>query len=127
MEEENKTQKKILIVEDDEDLRELYLEILRDSGFSVLEAVDGAAGLEKALAGGYDLLLLDIMLPKVDGLEILRQLKQRPAFQTLPVILLTNLGRDTFIKDGFALGAAAYLIKSALTPNQVVDEVRKFI
>ena len=108
-------------------MRELYSEILRDSGFSVLEAVDGSSGLEKALAGGYDLLLLDIMLPKVDGLEILRQLKQRPAFQTIPVILLTNLGRDTFIKDGFALGADAYLIKSSLTPNQVVDEVKKFI
>jgi DNA-binding response OmpR family regulator len=119
--------KKILIIEDDQDIRELYAEVLRDAGFVVEEAVDGQTGLSKALAGKHNLLLLDIMLPKTDGLEILRQVKDSPALKKLPVILLTNLGRESIIKEGFELGADGYLIKSEHTPDQVVAEVKKFL
>jgi len=119
--------KKILIVEDDQDVRELYAEVLRDEGFEVEEAVDGQSGIAKVLEGTYDLLLLDIMLPKFDGLEVLKTIKEKAKVKGIPVILLTNLGREAIIKEGFSLGADGYLIKSEHTPEEIVDEVKKFL
>lgn len=119
--------KRLLIVEDDQDLRELYIEVLRDEGFEVAGAADGQVGLEKAKAGNYDLLLLDIMLPKIDGLQILRAVRENPDLSKIPVVMLTNLGRESIIKEGFTLGADGYIIKSEYTPDQVVAEVRKFL
>lgn len=122
-----KDKKRLLIVEDDQDLRELYVEVLKDEGFEVAEAADGQVGLEKAKVGNYDLLLLDIMLPKVDGLQILKAVKEAPDLAKIPVVMLTNLGRESIIKEGFTLGADGYIIKSEYTPDQVVAEVRKFL
>lgn len=119
--------KRILIIEDDQDIRELYSEVLRDAGFKVKEAVDGKSGLVEALGGNYDLLILDIMLPKTDGLEILRRVKENERLKHRRVIMLTNLGRESIIKEGFALGADGYLIKSEHTPDQIVGEVTKFL
>lgn len=121
------TKKRLLIIEDDQDLRELYVEVLRDEGFEVAEAPDGQIGLEKAKAGNYDLLLLDIMLPKIDGLQILKAVKESHDLSKIPVVMLTNLGRESIIKEGFTLGADGYIIKSEYTPDQVVAEVRKFL
>ncbi|MCL4387173.1 MAG: response regulator [Patescibacteria group bacterium] len=119
---------RILVVEDDQFLRELYEELLTDEGYEVEVAADGDEGLTKASTGGYQLVLLDIMLPKRDGLEILRQLKDNPPKeQNGPVVLLTNLGQDAIIKEGFDLGAVGYLIKSAMTPDQVLHEVGTFL
>lgn len=119
--------KRILIIEDDQDIRELYSEVLRDADFDVAEAIDGETGKAKALGGDYDLLLLDIMLPKVDGLAILKAVKSTDAVKDKPVVLLTNLGRESIIKEGFALGADGYLIKSEYDPGQVVNEVTRFL
>ena len=119
--------KKILIIEDDHDVRELYAEVLRDEGFNVEEAVDGQAGLAKILENSYDLILLDIMLPRFDGLSILKTIKKKAGLKDTPIILLTNLGRESIIKEGFALGANGYLIKSEHTPEQIVQEVKKFL
>ena len=119
--------KVILIIEDEDDLRELYAEVLEDAGFKVLEVDDGQEGLSKALSEKYDLLLLDIMLPRFDGLEILRMMKKKKHLAEIPVVLLTNLGHESIIKEGFALGANGYLIKSEHTPDQVVEEVRNFL
>lgn len=119
--------KKILIIEDDQEVRELYAEVLRDEGFVLDEAVDGQVGLTKVLEGKYDLLLLDIMLPKFDGLEILKTIRKKEELKDLPVILLTNLGREPIIKEGFELGASGYLIKSEHTPGEIVNEVKKFL
>lgn len=119
---------KILVVEDDEFLRELYDELLKGEGYEVTLAVDGEQGLTKVSQGGYDLILLDIMLPKMDGLEVLRILKNKPPQQKNgPTVLLTNLGQDSIIKEGFALGASGYLIKSAMNPDQVLSEVKVFL
>lgn len=119
---------RILVVEDDEFLRELYDELLKGEGYEVTLAVDGEDGLTNMSAGGFDLVLLDIMLPKMDGLEILRKLKDAPAkVKNGPVVLLTNLGQDSIIKEGFSLGASGYLIKSAMNPDQVLSEVKVFL
>jgi len=119
---------RVLIVEDDQLLRDLYIELLTDEGYEVDNAVDGEEGLNKILAGGYDLVLLDIMLPKKDGLQILDDLKgQKPQAANGPIVMLTNLGQDEGIKKGLLSGASGYLIKSALTPDQVLHEVRTFL
>lgn len=119
---------RILVVEDDQFLRELYDELLREEGYDVDLAADGQEGLDKASVGGYDLVLLDIMLPKVDGLEVLRKLKEDPPKKANgPTVLLTNLGQDSIIKEGFTLGASGYLIKSAMNPDQVLNEVKVFL
>lgn len=119
---------KILVVEDDQFLRDLYNELLTGEGYSLELAIDGDEGLKKISLGGFDLVLLDIMLPKLDGLEILRRLKDTPPKEANgPIVLLTNLGQDPIIKEGFSLGASGYIIKSAMTPDQVLDEVKVFL
>ncbi|MBM4401867.1 MAG: response regulator [Candidatus Cloacimonetes bacterium] len=118
---------KILIIEDDKFLSEFYRELLEQEGYEVTVADDGEVGLEKMQAGGLDLTLLDIMLPKKDGLTILRELSHEEKAKCGQIVMLTNLGQDQIIKDGFSLGASGYLIKSALTPDQVLHELRVFL
>lgn len=119
---------KILVVEDDQFLRELYDELLKEEGYEVTLAEDGEKGLAQMQKGGFDLILLDIMLPKIDGLEILRRVKNKPPEkQNGSTVLLTNLGQDSIIKEGFSLGASGYLIKSAMNPDQVLSEVKVFL
>lgn len=118
---------KILIIEDDQFLLEFYQNLLSEEGYLVETAQDGEEGLQKAKEGHYDLTLLDIMLPKRDGLSILRELDQSQRKNLGKIVMLTNLGQDAIIKEGFKLGASGYLIKSALTPDQVLYEVGVFL
>lgn len=120
--------KKILIVEDDQFLREFYQELLAGEGHAVDVASDGETALYKLQNNEYDLALLDIMLPKKDGLQILRDLKLKPAKSSnITIVVLTNLGQDVIIKQCFELGVDGYLIKSALNPDQVLAEVRSYL
>lgn len=121
-------QKKILIVEDDQFLREFYEELLSAQGYQVDSAADGEIAENKILQGGYDMILLDIMLPKKDGLQILRDLKITPSKQPNgPIVVLTNLGQDTIIKSCFEMGASGYMIKSAMDPDQVLNEINNYL
>lgn len=121
-------QKKILIVEDDQFLREFYEELLSVQGYQVDSAADGEIAENKILQGGYDMILLDIMLPKKDGLQILRDLKITPSKQPNgPIVVLTNLGQDTIIKSCFEMGASGYMIKSAMDPDQVLNEINNYL
>ena len=120
--------KKILIVEDEQYLRDLYAQILQDVGYSVDTAGDGEEGWKKASAGGYDLVMIDIIMPKLDGLTLLKRLKQDPP--TVPnkkTVMLTVLREDKYIKESLANGADGYLMKSALTPDQIVLEVTNIL
>ncbi|MBI4038934.1 response regulator [Candidatus Daviesbacteria bacterium] len=120
--------KKILIVEDDQFLREFYQELLQDEGYFVDVASEGEAGLSKIQQNEYNLVLLDIMLPKIDGLQILRQLKSHPPkTPNLNIVVLTNLGQDSIIKECFSLGVGGFLIKSALNPGQVLSEIQSYL
>jgi two-component system response regulator ResD len=121
------TSKTILLIEDEEDIRLVYAEVLRDSGYKVLEAVDGNAGLKRALEDGWDLMLLDIMLPGLDGMQILKKVKENDKMKSKPVILLTNLGNENIITEGFDLGAEGYLIKSEITPDKIIEEVQVYL
>lgn len=120
-------QKRILIIEDDFFIRDLYLRQFTKSGFLVDTAENGPDGILKAEEQHPDAILLDIMLPKMSGLEVLRKLKGSDKTKNCTVILLTNLSEDETIKQGFEIGAEGYLIKSAYTPEQVVKEVAKLL
>lgn len=115
---------KILLIEDEEFIRDIYTEELKKNGFEVDSTSTGKDGFEKLAQNKYDLLLLDIMLPDTNGLEILKQVKQNPETKNMKVIMLTNLGQDAVIKEGFQLGADKYLIKMSYNPDQIVAEVR---
>ncbi len=116
--------KKILLVEDEDFIRELYVRQLTKEGFQIKSAIDGQSGLNLLNSEPFDLLLLDIMLPGMNGLQLLREFKTKNPNSPMITILLTNLGQETVIKEGFDLGAQAYLIKASYTPNQVVQEVK---
>ncbi len=120
--------KKILVVEDDQSLRDLYVLILKDAGFVVDSASDGELGLAAMLKGGYDLVLLDIVLPKLDGIKILETLKSSPSdTPNKHIVVLSNLGHDDIISNAITLGASGYLIKSDYTPDQIVDRAKEFL
>lgn len=120
-------QQRILVVEDDEFLSSLYKELLSEEGYEVTLVKDGESGLEAAEKGGYDLILLDIMLPKMDGLQVLKSLTKTSLGNNGPIVMLTNLGQDSIVRDALKNGAAGFLIKSSMTPDQVLHEVRVFL
>lgn len=116
---------RILVVDDDEYIRDLYEEILKDSGFEVETANEGQDGLDKIHENHYDLVLLDIMMPKMDGIEVLRTLNKEN--NKVKVALLTNLAHDPVMKEGEELGAVAYLIKADMTPDQLVEKIKSYV
>ena len=115
---------KILIVEDDKFLIDLISEKLNGEGFEIFKALDGEEGLKKVNEVNPDLVLLDLILPGIDGFEVLSQLKQNPALSSIPVIILSNLGQKEDIDKGLSLGAVDYLIKAHFTPNEIVEKVK---
>lgn len=118
---------KILLVEDDRSLSRLYEAKLLKEGYTVEIAADGEKCLEKV--GGYqpDLILLDIIIPKIDGFEVLKRIKANKQLQNIPIILLTNLGQDEDIQKGEQLGADVYLIKANLTPSEMIGKVKEVL
>lgn len=120
--------KKILIVDDDAYLRDLYEEVLKEAGYEVITAVDGEEGAGKLQAGGFDLTLLDVMMPKLDGLGVLKKLQETPpAIPNGPVLLLTNLAQDPIITEATQLGAKSYIIKADITPDQLIEKVKEYL
>ncbi len=116
--------KKILLVEDEDFIRQLYERELTKAGFVVKSAPDGTTGLNMLMSETFHLLLLDIMLPGMNGLQLLRDFKTKNPNTNTIVVLLTNLGQEAVIKEGFELGAQAYLIKASYSPQQIVTEVK---
>lgn len=120
-------QPKILIVEDDTFIRELYEDLFANESFEVKSVVDGISAREILQKESFDITLLDIMLPRLDGMTVFREADEEMKQNFGKVILLTNLGQDAVIREGFQLGAVGYLIKSALTPDEVIKEVKAFL
>ncbi len=119
--------KKILIIEDDPFLSEMYLAKFSQSGFQTDVAVDGQMGLKKIKTNQPDLILLDIVLPKMDGFEILKRVKKDAKLKKIPIILLTNLGQKSEVEKGLTLGADEYIIKAHFTPTAVVAKVKEIL
>lgn len=114
----------ILLVEDDVFLAGIYQKKFELEGFKITVAGDGEKGLADAKKKIPDLVLLDILLPKLDGFAVLDQLKADAATKNVPIILLTNLGQKDDVEKGLKAGAVDYLIKAHFKPSEVVDKVR---
>ncbi|MBI1971495.1 MAG: response regulator [Candidatus Wildermuthbacteria bacterium] len=119
--------KNILLVEDDPLLVDIYKTKLEESGFGVRVVQDGNAVQGALESSKPDLILLDIVLPNVDGWSILQAIKQNEKLRAIKVAILSNLGQKEEIEKGVKLGADLYLIKAHYTPTQVVEEIKKLI
>lgn len=119
---------KILLVEDDSYIRSIYAEVLQEAGYQVDIAEDGVLGLQKIRKGTYDLILLDILMPNMDGPGVLEALEKDPTQSShAPIILLSNIAKDPMMQGGMTKGAAGYIVKTDINPGQLIDYVKKFL
>jgi len=115
--------RRVLLAEDDRFLRRAAEARLRQHGLEVLTAADGEEALRLARAEPLDLVLLDVVMPKLEGFEVLKLLKQDEATARIPVIILSNLGQERDVAQAKALGAIAFLVKAHLSLQELVDRV----
>lgn len=119
---------KILLVDDDPLLVRMYQTKFELDGNKVITAANGLIALEKVKEYKPDIILLDIMMPQMNGLEVLAALKKDEGTKTIPVIMLTNVSAsDTDVTKGLELGAVAYLVKANYTPKEVVQKVKEIL
>lgn len=119
--------KKILIVEDDKFLREPIVQRLLKEGYDILEAIDGEKGIEIAKEEKPDLILLDLILPGIDGFEVLSSIKKETETSSIPVVILSNLGQRNDVQKALELGAKDYIIKAHFTPGEIVLRVGELL
>ncbi len=117
------------MVEDDKNAQELYKEILTSAGYSVDTASDGEEGLNKIMDGGYALIFLDIMLPKMDGLSILSALSEgeAPKKPNGKIVVLSNLTHDPVITEAMSLGAFGHISKPSFNPEEFIEKVKTLL
>lgn len=119
--------KSILLVEDDEALREMYTLIITKAGYALETATDGVQGIAKLRQGGYNLVLLDLMMPNLDGIGVLKAMQDvsnRPKKPNGPIIVLSNAGYNKVAEEAIQLGAKGFLMKAELTPKELVKEIQ---
>ncbi len=115
--------KKILFIEDESALQRAASEVLSEKGYAILSALDGEIGLKIAKEEKPDLILLDLILPKKDGFEVLKELKENPETQNIPVIILSNLAESRDVERVLSLGAHTYLVKTNYRLEEVVEKI----
>lgn len=119
--------KKILIIEDDKFIRDLIGQQLLKEGYDISEAIDGNEGLELLKKESPDLILLDIILPGMDGFSFLAQIKSEEKTKNIPVIILSNLGQKEDVEKGIKMGAVDYLLKAHFTPREIIEKIREVL
>ncbi|KKU80544.1 MAG: response regulator receiver domain protein (CheY-like) [Parcubacteria group bacterium GW2011_GWA1_47_8] len=119
--------KKIIIVEDDAILRDVLFEKLERSGFSVDRAEDGIIAMEKIRARRPDMILLDIIMPRKGGMQVLEELHADPALKDIPIIIISNSGQPVEVERARELGARDFLIKAVFDPNEVLEKVKNIL
>ena len=120
--------KKILVVEDEEDARTIFMDLLSDEGYEVSGAGDGGEALAKAAADKYDLILLDIIMPNKDGIETLEEIiADKQKYGNPKVIMLTNISGDAAVEKAMEIGAVGYRLKSSTELDQLLDDVEKHL
>ena len=119
--------RRLLLIEDDISIATMYRLQLEADGYSVEHAADGASGLHLAQQSPPGLVLLDVRLPRLGGLDVLRAMAADPRLAMLPVIVLSNYSDQEMVKEGIRLGARAYLVKSQTTPDQLSRKVSEYL
>ena len=118
---------KVLMIEEDRFLRKIYRDKFSRINFKFLEATNGEEGLNKVIYEKPDLVILDLMLPKKNGFDVLIDIKNNKNNQDIPVIILSNLGQESDMKRGLSLGAEEYLIKTEISLSDVVNKVKEYV
>lgn len=118
---------KVMMIEDDKFLRDLAVKKITQAGYQMVTAVDGAEAVAVAIKEKPSLILLDIILPGMDGFEVLRNLKENTQLKNIPVILMSNLGQESDIERGTQLGAVEYLVKAHYTLDEIVEKIKKYV
>lgn len=119
---------KILLVEDDRFLSKMYVDKMsREEGFEVEAVGLGEEALQFIEKSPPDLVLLDIILPDLNGVQVLKRMRDKEKTAAIPVLLLTNLNEKDYINEALSLGAKGYLIKAHFTPNEVIDKVKQIL
>lgn len=119
--------KKILIIEDEKSLRESLADYLQEDGFEIDCVMDGESGLKLAQKGKFDLVILDIILPKKDGFAVLEEIKKDKKIKDIPVVLLTNLESIEDIQKAFEKGATNYLVKADHSLEDISQKVKEIL
>lgn len=114
---------KILLAEDDKFISKAYNDGLKRAGFEIQTASDGLQAMEVLDTFTPDIILLDIIMPEMNGFEVLKKVKESPKWKTIPVLVLSNLGQQSDIKKALSLGAANYLIKSDFSLEEIVKKI----
>ncbi|MFA7314799.1 MAG: response regulator [Candidatus Magasanikbacteria bacterium] len=117
----------LLLVEDDDFLCNIYRTKFEMEKFKVFVATDGVEGLDTAKKKRPDIILLDVLMPKMDGFEVLENLKKDSDLVGIPVVLLTNLGQKDDVTKGLQLGAVDYLIKAHFKPSETVEKIKRIL
>lgn len=123
----NQTKKKILIMEDDPFIARMYFKKLTELDYIVKQADNGIEGLDVLKTYKPDLIMLDIIMPQMDGFEVIRKIKESKNLANIPILLLSNLGERENIEKGLAIGADDYIIKAHFTPEEVIKRIKKLI
>lgn len=118
---------KILLIEDDPFIYEMYTTKFEHAGYAIDVATTGREGLERVKEWKPDIVLLDILIPELDGFGVLEAIRSAPETARLPVAMLTNLGQKEDIERGQKLGASAYIVKAHFTPQEVVSKVKALL
>lgn len=116
--------KRIMIVDDDMTLRELYEERVKAEGYTIISASDGEEAFEKALKEKPDLILLDIMMPKINGIDVMKMLREKDETKDIPIIILTALIQEIDKVKDMMEPHDSYLIKSEIMPKDVVEKIK---
>ncbi len=116
--------KVILLVDDDLTLREMYEERFKAEGFKIIQASNGEEAIKKAKETKPNIILLDIMMPKINGFDVLKEIKADSELKNIPVIILTALIQDVDKLQGQKLGAADYIVKSETMPGEVIAKIK---
>jgi len=116
--------KKILFIEDESALQKTFGDLLSQEGYEVISALDGETGLRLAKEKKPDLILLDLVLPKIHGFTLLKKLKEDPETRKIPIIILTNLEDMESVEKAISLGATTYLVKSNYTLEEVLQKIK---
>ncbi len=119
--------KKVFIVDDDPFILDMYVVKFKEAGFALETATDGKEAIAAIKKSIPDIVLLDVIMPLVDGFDVLQKLKEDAATKKIPVVLLTNLGQKEDTEKGFQMGAVDYIVKAHFTPSEVVEKVKKLL